>query len=272
VEWGGQGALATQSFGFRPARSRHIYIGLKFPNNMTKKHFADFYDEISSRFDAKIRADKVLKYVGKYSPKAKNILELGTGNGKVLSFFPKKFNLFGLDVEENYLKLAKKKVPSAKLWKSSMHDFKSKEKFDVIFSVFDSINFLKNFDQWKQTFQTVNKDLSDDGLFIFDCYTPQVLKENKNASISFWEEKFGFASNKRVVKTDRLIWHFRIFEKKKNDIYELHNFLFKERIFPIAKVELELKKHFTILEKRDWETLSHPTSKSLRVLFVARKT
>lgn len=54
---------------------------------MPKKHFSNFYDEISSRFDAKKRADKVLKYIRKYSPKAKNVLELGTGNGKVLSFF-----------------------------------------------------------------------------------------------------------------------------------------------------------------------------------------
>lgn len=238
---------------------------------MPKKHFADFYDEISSRFDAKKRADKVLKYIRKYSPKVKNVLELGTGNGKVLSFFPKKFNLYGLDVEEKYLKLTKKKVPSAKLWKSSMHNFRSKEKFDVIFSVFDSINFLKNFDQWKQTFQTVHKYLNDGGLFIFDCYTPQVLKENKNSATSFWEEKFGFALNKGIVKNDKLTWHFRIFEKKKNNLYELYDFLFKERIFPISRVESELKKHFTILEKRDWETLSRPTSKSLRVLFVARK-
>ena len=50
------------------------------------------------------------------------------------------------------------------------------ERFDVIFSVFDSINFLENFRQWKSTFKAVNEHLNDDGLFIFDMYTPKALR------------------------------------------------------------------------------------------------
>ena len=239
---------------------------------MGTKHFADFYDQISSRFDAKKRADKVLKYVRKYSAKAKSILELGCGNGAVLHSFPKKYDLYGLDIEKEHVKLTKKKVPNAHLWISSMHNFKIKKKFDIVFSVFDSINFLKNFNQWKQTFQTVNNHLEDNGLFIFDMYTSEALKENKKGSTSLWKEKFGFASVEPLVNNDNLTWHFRVFEKKKNNNFQLHDFLFKERIFPTNKVETELKKYFTILEKRDGETLSRPTSSSLRLLYVARKT
>jgi len=50
------------------------------------------------------------------------------------------------------------------------------ENFDVVFSVFDSINFLETFAQWKSTFKSVSEHLSQNGLFIFDMYTPARAK------------------------------------------------------------------------------------------------
>lgn len=238
---------------------------------MKKKHVAEFYDEMSSKSDAKERAQRVLKYIKKHNPKAKSVLELGTGNGRVLAAFPKKHDLYGLDIEKGYIKLTKNKVPRAHLWVSSMHNFKINKKFDVIFSIFDSINFLKNFNQWKQTFRNVYNHLNDNGIFIFDMYIPKVLKDNKNKSATIWKEKFGFASCEPIVKNDKLIWHFRIFEKQKGNRYTLHEFLFKERIFPSVKVETELKKNFKILEKVDGETLKCPDKETLRLMYVAKK-
>ena len=238
---------------------------------MTKKSFADFYDEISSKSEAKERAEKVLRYIKKYIPKAQTILELGTGNGNVLVNFPKNYELYGLDIEKKYVDLTKEKLPKAHLWTSSMHNFKINKKFDVIFSVFDSINFLKDFNQWEETFQTANKHLNEGGLLIFDMYTKKVLEQNKGKPASFWKEKFGFASDEGIVSGNNLTWKFKIFERTKRDNYKLHDFEFNEKIFPVKEVDSTLKKYFKILEKRDWETLNNLNEKSLRVLYVLRR-
>jgi ubiquinone/menaquinone biosynthesis C-methylase UbiE len=238
---------------------------------MVKKSFADFYDEISNKSEAKERAGKVLKYIKKYNAKTQSILELGTGNGNVLINFPKNYELYGLDIEKKYVNLTKEKLPKAYLWTSSMHNFKINKKFDVIFSVFDSINFLKDINQWKETFENVYNHLEEGGLFIFDMYTKRVLEHNKGKPASFWKEKFGFASDEGIVNGNNLTWKFKIFERTNGDNYKLHNFEFNEKIFLDKQVESILKKYFKIIEKRDWENMGNPNKKSLRILYVLRK-
>ena len=233
------------------------------------KDFGDYWDELASIKSAKKRAKKVLSLIRKYNPKAKSILELGVGSGNVLKCFPKRYNLFGLDIGQKYVKLAQKKMPYANLIVSSMHNFKINKKFDVIFSVYDSINFLESFDQWKQTFKTVHNHLNDQGIFIFDMYTPKMLERGKNWS-HFSKEKFGYMWDKAEVKGNKLTWHFHIFEKQKGNSYALNEYRFHERMFPVKKTEQELKKHFKIIKKLENVDFCNLTIKE-RVLYVVKK-
>ena len=228
-----------------------------------KKDFADFYDQISSQKGAKERANSVLKYVKKLGLKPKNILELGVGNGNVIKNMPKNSNIYGLDVNKRFLKLAKNKNPKMISVHSSMHNFNINEEFDLIYSVFDSINFLENFTQWKQTFKTVKKHLSKDGLFIFDMYTQKMLEQEKNNSPSYFEERFGYVLNKGEVNKNTLTWNFKIFEKQKSNDYKLWEELFEERIYSQERVEKELKKYFKILDKQVMDD-------DLRILYVLK--
>lgn len=214
-----------------------------------KKDFSDFYDQISSEKGAKERSESVLKHVKKQGLKPKRILELGVGNGNVIKNMPKTAKTYGLDVNKKYLKLAKNKNPKMASIHSSMHNFKINQEFDLIYSVFDSINFLKNFNQWKQTFKTVKHYLSKDGLFIFDMYTPKMLGHQKKVSSSISEEKFGFLITTSKIQQNKLTWEFKIFEKQKRNNYKLWTEKFEERIYSEKQVETQLKKHFKILKK-----------------------
>ena len=238
------------------------------------KDFGDYWDDLADVKAARTRASIVLRLINKYNKGAKSVLELGVGNGNVLKNFPKKYVLSGLDVEPKYVSLARKKIPRANLISSSMHNFKFDKNFDVIFSIFDSINFLDNFNQWKQTFKTVHNHLEDDGILVFDMYTPLMLEKAKSWSI-FSKEKFGFMWDKAIVKGNKLIWNFHIFEKIKNDKYELNEYKFSERIFSVGSVEKELKKHFKILEKMDAEDLNgilkQPSKNTYRLIYVVKK-
>ena len=238
------------------------------------KDFGDYWDDLADEKGANTRANIVLSLIKKHKPSTKSVLELGIGSGNVLKNFPKKYSLHGLDVEAKYVALARKKMPRANLIASSMHNFKFDKKFDVIFSIFDSINFLDNFNQWKQTFKTVHNHLEDGGIFIFDMYAPMMLEKAKTWSI-FSKEKFGFMWDKAIVKGNKLTWNFHIFEKIKNNTYELNEYKFSEKIFDVEKVEFELKKHFKIVEKRDAADLSgdlkKPSKNTYRLIYVVRK-
>ncbi len=238
---------------------------------MVKKDFSYYWDDLADDRGARRRYEKVMKFIKKYNPKSKSVLELGVGNGNVLKHFSKRFDIHGLDIDKKSLELSKKKIPHGNLFVASMHNFKVKKKFDIIFSVYDSLNFLTNFDQWKKTFSNVDKHLEEKGLFIFDFYSPKMLEKAKKWDF-FTKEKFGFMLDKGVVKGNRLTWHFKIFEKKKGKNYELNEYNFHEWIFPVSRVEKEIKKNFRVLHKLDGETLSRPTKDTYRLLYVCRKT
>jgi len=226
--------------------------------------FTNMWEKFSDKKAAKKRADYVLKYIKRHNSKAKEVLELGVGIGQVIQHFPKKYEISGLDIKKDYIHICKKKFPKYKFYVLSMHNFKINKKFDVIFSVYDSINFLKNIKQWELTFNQVNKHLKENGLFIFDMYTEKSLEYFKDNSEYTKNFKLGYVHSKGIVKGNQLIWYFNIFEKKLNNSYKIHKNKFIEYIHPTKKIKNELGRYFKILEENELES-------GRRLLFVCRK-
>lgn len=231
---------------------------------MAKQDFTKFWEALANKKEAKARAEVVLGKISGYNKKAKSVLELGTGIGAVLVHFPKKYSISGIDVQLEYVDMCRKKVPHGKFYVHSMHNFDLSEKFDVIFSVYDSINFLSDFSHWKSTFKQVDKHLNKEGLFIFDMYTLKVLKDFKTKPAKISKFHLGFVSDKPMIKNNTLTWNFKVFEKLQDDQYQLHQYLFKETIFPIKKVKSALDIYFEVLEIKQLE-------EGRRALFVCRK-
>jgi len=161
----------------------------------TSKPFMYFWESLkTSNKGGRERARYVLKPVNEYRKNAKKILEIGCGPGEVLVNLPKRYLIYGLDITKDYIEVCKRKIPRGKFFVSSMHNFKIPEKFDVIFSANDAINFLKDFDQWKSTFKTVSEHLNSDGLFIFDVFTPKMLRDTLR-----WREKVKRLTGTRAI-------------------------------------------------------------------------
>jgi len=74
-------------------------------------------------------------------------MEIGCGIGEALVNLLERYTIFGLDIERDYIEVCRRRIPRGKFFVSSMHNFKIDEKFDVIFSAYDAINFLKDFAQ-----------------------------------------------------------------------------------------------------------------------------
>ncbi len=226
------------------------------------KSFLCFWE--SDKKAARERAERVLRPIRKYNEKAKKVLELGVGLGAVLDNFPKRFIIYGLDIEEDYIAICKKKIKRGKFLVSSMHNFDINERFDVIFSVFDSINSLEDFSQWESTFNAVSHHLNEDGLFIFDMYTPKTLQHFRGKEAKASKFSKGYEIEWAIVKGNTLTWDLKIFEKITEDTYQINEYLWKEAIYPVPKVKSALIKHFEILQTKQWED-------DRRILFVCKK-
>ena len=149
--------------------------------------FGKFYDAImGDRGKATMRLRELIH---KVNPKAQNVLELGCGTGSVLEHLVKDYEVWGVDLSRKMLSLAKKKVPQARLSRQDMVRFHLPRKFDVVCCVFDSINHILSFADWKKLFVNVRRHLSDSGIFIFDINTQKKL--DRHIAEPPWVHKFG---------------------------------------------------------------------------------
>lgn len=212
---------------------------------------------------AKIRADRVLNAIKKYHPKAKSVLELGVGLGVVLFHF-KKFKKYGLDLGKEYVEVAKKIVPEAKLFVQSMDCFQINETFDITYSVHECINEVKPYKNWESTFKHVHEHLNDDGLFIFDMRTEKHLEDMKKQIVKLEETPTGYIYDNTIVRGNKLTWDTTFFKKVNNNLYEVEKDKYDEFIYPIAKVKKSLTKHFKVIETIFFEN-------KRKAMFICRK-
>ncbi|RLG54046.1 MAG: hypothetical protein DRN99_05785 [Thermoproteota archaeon] len=238
------------------------------------KPFAEFYDSI---LEGDPYAEKyyqiVNRFIEKYNPTARKILELAVGTGNVIGKFPsQKFELHGLDISENYLKIAREKYPHIKYYKQDMSSFQVGEKFDVIFLIFDAINWLTSFSKWESLFDRVKEHLNPNGLFIFNTYSKRALnlfKKWENYSITKFSK--GIMFDKPSVKRNTLTWEVLLFEKAENHIYQLHRYELIEKIYSLTTIKRALSKRLQILEILDEETGGKVTPKTFKIIFVCQE-
>ena len=79
------------------------------------KEYSYIYDNIYSNKNYKKEFDFILKYLKRFSPKSKTILDLGCGTGSYTQFFAKKnYQITGVDISKSMIDIAKKKIRNKK--------------------------------------------------------------------------------------------------------------------------------------------------------------
>lgn len=211
--------------------------------------FIKFWSALANHEDAKRRYLRVKTAIDNYNPAARSVLELGVGMGNVITRFPKRFELYGLDVQKEYVQHCRKILPKGSFVVNSMHLFKFPRKFDVIYSVHDSVNFLPDFAHWKMMRQCVAAHLNSGGLFVFDMYTPACLDFWKGQDPMTSEFSMGHTITRAIVKSDTLTWDYRVLEHMGKEKFQQHKFLFVERIYPVHKIISLFSSEFEIVEQ-----------------------
>ncbi len=232
-------------------------------------HIARFYDKILGR--SKQPAGYISNKIKRHNPEARSVLELGCGTGTNLDELNEGFEVTGIDISGEMLKMAKKKVRNGDFYLQDIRDFRLEKKFDLIICMYDTINHLTLFNDWKKTFANVYKHLNDRGLFVFDFNTLFKL-----GSISFISPVINkFNSNYLIFdikKISRSVfnWNLKIFENMNKNNFKLHEINIKEASFETNKIADELSKHFA-LRAIDDERNSGYRANSERIYFVCQK-
>ena len=216
---------------------------------------ANIYDGMNTNLDD-------LEFYKRWLPKKKNtqILELCCGTGRLtLPIAKNGYNICGVDYTSSMLEKAKVKAHEAELEiefiEADIRTLNLPEKYDFIFIPFNSIHHLyKNKDLFK-TLKAVKKHLKEGGLFLFDCFNPNIQfiveGEKKQKTISEYTTKDGrdiiikeimYYENKTQI--NRIAWHYYI-NGKFNSIQN-----FDMRLFFPQELDSYLEwNDFTIIHK-----------------------
>lgn len=239
-------------------------------NGMTSYEvFGKFYDPVMG--DGAELAKRVSELLRVSKPNARKVLELGCGTGSILKGLQDSYEVSGLDLSRKMLSIARKKVPHAKLSRQDMVDFKIDERFDAVFCVYDSINHVRRFSDWKKVFARVHHHLSPGGCFIFDINTQRKLE--RHIAQPPWVHRFG--KNLLIIDVTALEnhgsnWNIRVFEHVNHSRYVLHEEDIVEVSFPLGKIMAALRNHFVNVRVVDPDR-RRPAGRSERLFFIAKR-
>jgi ubiquinone/menaquinone biosynthesis C-methylase UbiE len=242
---------------------------------------AEIYDSVMQDVDYEAWADYIDEIIMHHHPEARDLLELACGTGTMalsleeLGFF----NITATDGAPEMIKTAKKKAADI----NSEVDFRvidflniSLDKtFDVIFMVFDSVNYLHKTEEIEQLFRQVSTVLKPKGIFIFDFTTPrnsrQAIKVLNNNSRRV-NDYTRFHRESSYNAKDRIHTNRFHIEKKDADgsgkremIEETHH----QKIYTLEEMrDITKNSDFSLLGAYDGFELKPAHEKSLRITMV----
>jgi len=142
-------------------------------------YLAPLYDKLMEDVDYESWADYIDEIIQEHYPRCERVLELACGTGSVAISLDELgyYSILATDISPQMVDIAKKKALDA----DSTVDFTTldflnitiEEEFEVIFSVFDSVNYLESEQQILKMLTECEKVLQPNGLLIFDFSTPR---------------------------------------------------------------------------------------------------
>jgi ubiquinone/menaquinone biosynthesis C-methylase UbiE len=123
---------------------------------------AQYYDEIYASIDKDYEAEakKARRFIQKHKQtKGKSLLDVACGTGFHASLLSKYYEVEGLDLDPEMLKVAQKKHPKIRFHQGDMTEFNLERKFDAIVCLFSSIGYVKTKPRLQKAIKNMSKHL-----------------------------------------------------------------------------------------------------------------
>jgi SAM-dependent methyltransferase len=231
--------------------------------------FAAFYDAVQGdRAEAAAFARSLL---ARHAPAARTVLELACGTGSILAALRSDYDVVGVDLSEEMLAVARRKLPGVELIHADMTRVRLGRRFDAVLCLYDSINHLLRWTQWEAVFDRARMHLEPGGVFVFDVNTPRRLEALAAAQPAVqWFDTNVLLLDVRDVGRGVVDWQLQVFERRGEARYRLHQETIPERGYPAERIRDALARRFRRVYVID-PARARPSARSGRLWFVARE-
>ena len=226
------------------------------------------YDQLMKSINYETWAKYIFSIVKPFVSKDELVLELAGGSCKFANYFVKYFpKIIVTDISKNMLQIDKKNL-TLKVC-SDMSKIPFKMNFDLIYSNFDSINYLTSKKQLLELFKEVSKHLTVNGIFTFDVslernsivHTKIPVRTGNFQGINF-NQKSEYNKKSRIHK------NIFILKSEHKTLKEIH----RQKIYPF-ETYFEMLDSAGLYVKHCYNafTYENGTSDSERVQFITKK-
>ena len=233
----------------------------------------EIVSQIYSHLMKKVRydfwADYLYMLTKEYVSKGAKVLELGAGDCSFTHHFKQYYKKI-IPTDLSFHMLSSSKDKTLKRVCCNMTSLPFKSSFDLIYSCFDSINYLIHRKDMNNLFSNISSLLSDNGIFTFDVslennsriHIKEPIREGKYKGIKY-THKTSYNEKTRIHKNE-----FEIETKNKKNFKEIH----KQKIYPFFDYfELLQKNNLYVVECFEAFTFYDADENSNRVQFVVKK-
>jgi ubiquinone/menaquinone biosynthesis C-methylase UbiE len=138
---------------------------------------AQYYDEIYASIDKdyEAEANKAHILIQEHKQSTGNaLLDVACGTGFHASLLSRYYQVEGLDLDPQMLKVAKKKHPGIHFHRGDMADFDLKRQYDVIVCLFSSIGYVRTKARLQKAIRNMRKHLLPGGVLLIEpWFTPE---------------------------------------------------------------------------------------------------
>ncbi len=226
------------------------------------------YSFIMKKVDYKVWSEYIASLVSRYVGSNARTLELAAGNCTFASYFMSYYpHLIATDISKSMLSAETK--PRVVKVCCNMTNLPFKNKFDLVYSTFDSINYLTTRNKMLNTFKEVSSLLSDKGVFTFDASLEKNSVKHAKVPIRTGSYKgIKFKQQSQYDATSRI--HKNIFMIKLDG--KIHTEIHRQKIYPF-EVYFELLELAGLYVVQCYDSFSYDegSADSERIQIIARK-
>lgn len=241
---------------------------------------APVYNDLMKDVDYEDWADYVDAIIQELRPEAVSLLELACGTGKVAMYLEELdcYDITATDMSAEMLEIGERKARFRNMsiqWKQlDFMNIQLDETYDVVFALFDSINYIMTEEDFLKMLSNVEKVMHDDSIFIFDFTTPkhsEYVNDKLNSEgvspdgIRFERVSYYVPSKKMHISE----FEIEVLDEDKITALRRDREIHRQRIYELSEVEaIVAKSNFKVLAAYDDFVIEPAHAKTERVTMV----
>jgi SAM-dependent methyltransferase len=155
---------------------------------------ARFYDAIYSFKDYGKETARIDALIRERRPNARTLLDVACGTGLHLQHLRERYEVEGLDLDPELLKLARERLEDVPLHEGDMRDFDLGRRFDAVTCLFSSISYAKTEQELQRALAAMARHLEPGGVLLVEPWlTPDAYRTPHLGSVFVEEDELAIA-------------------------------------------------------------------------------